>query len=125
MNNWAQGDVPASLNSARRVRGASSRRLIGFYAHEFFAARYLQRRVARWLVTKHQLEKNKMRDFIRKVKKAGKKPRKLKKKRRETLVLTVMKEGPTMVMEIPSSAQDTEYVEKFLRDELDDGVGEG
>ncbi|KAE9244476.1 hypothetical protein PF004_g5659 [Phytophthora fragariae] len=89
-NNWSQGDVPNDNSAGHPTRGSSHRKFIGFYAHEYLAARYLQRRVTMWLVRRRQLEKKKTGDFIRKMKKLSKKPQR-DKKLGDTLVLPMVK----------------------------------
>ncbi|KAE9356075.1 hypothetical protein PF008_g3766 [Phytophthora fragariae] len=97
-NNWALTDESKLGDDVKKTGGASNRKPTEFYAHEYFAARYLQRRVQNWLVRKRQLEKKKTRDFIRKMKKQSKKPRK-DKKHGETLVLPMVKRVPNALQE--------------------------
>ncbi|KAE9054957.1 hypothetical protein PF010_g32324 [Phytophthora fragariae] len=119
INNWTLDEEPRSDISKKSVGGSASRRLTGFYGHEYFAAMYLQRRLSGWLAKQRRLDKKKTKETGRKVKKAIKKLRKIKKKHSGNLVLAAVREGPSASFEaIRQPSQQVECVEQFIHDEV-------
>lgn len=62
-----------------------AKRRIEFFAHQYFGARRIQRRVAEWLSTKRQLERKYMEEYKNKIKKPSGRP----KRQRDARVFTV------------------------------------
>ncbi|CEG50199.1 voltage-gated ion channel superfamily [Plasmopara halstedii] len=79
----SDSDMPDQDSSIIGVVGAKRR--IEFFAHQYFGARRIQRRVAEWLYTKRQLERRYMEEYKTKIKKPSGRP----KRQRDARVFTV------------------------------------
>ncbi|KAG7390916.1 hypothetical protein PHYPSEUDO_006400 [Phytophthora pseudosyringae] len=84
LNAGTISDMPADQDPGNSGVSGAKRR-IEFFAHQYFGARRIQRRVAEWLRIKRQLEKKYMEEYKNKIKKPSGRP----KKQRDARVFTI------------------------------------